>query len=168
MLFVVFAAVEIKSEEILRPRIRRALQRVTAELSSSLPDALIEHVGATAVPGSLTKGDLDVLVRVPESQFQPAAAQLKRRFAPKPENRPADLASFEAEPEDGVLIGVQLVVAGGRTDRLFVRWRDRLIQEPDLLQRYNEFKQEHRDLDYPEYTEAKAKFIERELGESMG
>jgi GrpB-like predicted nucleotidyltransferase (UPF0157 family) len=143
------------------------LQRVTAELSSSLPDALIEHVGATAVPGSLTKGDLDVLVRVPQSRFNLATAELKRNLAPKPANWLADLASFEAEPDGGVLIGVQLVVAGGRSDRLFLRWRDRLIQDPDLLQRYNEFKREHRDLDLPEYTEAKANFIERELGESM-
>jgi GrpB-like predicted nucleotidyltransferase (UPF0157 family) len=158
---------EIESEEMLRPRIRRALQRVTAELSDALPDASIEHVGATAVLGSLTKGDLDVLVRVPESRFERAVARLKGRLAPKPANWLADLASFEAEPEGGVPIGVQLVIAGGRSDRLFLRWRDRLIQDPDLLQRYNEFKRQHCDLDIDAYTEAKAVFIERELGESM-
>jgi GrpB-like predicted nucleotidyltransferase (UPF0157 family) len=158
---------ELESEQTLRPKIRRALRRVRAELSGYLPDASIEHVGATAVPGSLTKGDLDLLVRVSQREFECAAARLERSLDPKPANRLADLASFEAEPEDGVPIGVQLVVADGRSDRLFLRWRDRLIEEPDLLERYNEFKREHRDLDYQEYTEAKAKFIEEALGDSM-
>ena len=31
-----------------------------------MPRAEVEHVGATAVPGALTKGDVDLLVRVGE------------------------------------------------------------------------------------------------------
>jgi GrpB-like predicted nucleotidyltransferase (UPF0157 family) len=42
------------------------------KLSSLFPDADIEHIGATSVPGSITKGDLDINVRVEPNDFQRA------------------------------------------------------------------------------------------------
>ncbi|MGE8035889.1 GrpB family protein [Lysinibacillus sp. NPDC093692] len=34
-----------------------------------IPGAYIQHVSSTAIPNSLTKGDLDIQVRVSEYQF---------------------------------------------------------------------------------------------------
>ena len=53
---------------------------VEAQLRSAIPYAEIHHVGSTAIPGSFTKGDLDVLVRVPRSLFSAAEATLAEIF----------------------------------------------------------------------------------------
>jgi GrpB-like predicted nucleotidyltransferase (UPF0157 family) len=55
-------------------RAREQAQRLFEAVSKSLievlpPAADVRHFGATAVPGCLTKGDLDIVVRVPIDQF---------------------------------------------------------------------------------------------------
>jgi uncharacterized protein len=42
-----------------------------------VPEAEIEHIGATSVPGALTKGDVDLLVSVPAERFGAAVAALE-------------------------------------------------------------------------------------------
>jgi GrpB protein len=55
---------------------------IRRELEALLPCAAdIRHIGATAVPGCLTKGDLDIVVRVAEQDFPAADAALEGRFA---------------------------------------------------------------------------------------
>lgn len=48
------------AEERIRGAVKRALARHRRRLQRLLPLADIVHVGSTAVPGSLTKGDLDL------------------------------------------------------------------------------------------------------------
>ena len=62
--------------------------------------------------------------------------------------------------------GIQLVASGGAEDRMFVRWGERLRAEPRLLERYNAIKADHAEDEYEAYTDAKAEFIEAELGDS--
>jgi GrpB-like predicted nucleotidyltransferase (UPF0157 family) len=160
--------VEIEPEPALRPKVAAAWSRLTAQLQQTLPDADIEHIGATAVPGALTKGDLDVLVSVAEDQFEEAIDRLSSRYTRHhPEEWTTDLASFREEPASELPVGIQLVIAGGRSERVFLRWRDLLRQDRQLLDRYDDFKVAHAGDGYAEYTEAKAGFIERELGESL-
>src|SRR5690349_16634427 len=67
-------------------------RRIVLEL---VPGAEVEHVGATAVPGALTKGDVDLLVRVGEPEFPAAVKALSRRYAiHQPHNWTPTLASF--------------------------------------------------------------------------
>src|ERR1700742_2958060 len=106
-----------------------------------LPGARIEHIGSTAVPGSLTKGDLDICVIVEGEEFERASGVLAARFAiHQPENWSATLASFTAPSEDGIDVGVQLVPAGSADERAFVGWRDRLRAHPHLRARHHELK----------------------------
>jgi GrpB-like predicted nucleotidyltransferase (UPF0157 family) len=60
-----------------------------------LPGARVEHVGSTAVPGSLTKGDLDICVIVEGGQFErasrvPAGSPDERFFAGRRDRLRAD------------------------------------------------------------------------------
>ena len=68
----------------------------------------IYHIGATAIPGSLTKGDVDVLVRVSREDFPAAVAACKGRYAiHQLENWNDDFASFKDEitfSMDGVAV----------------------------------------------------------------
>jgi GrpB-like predicted nucleotidyltransferase (UPF0157 family) len=160
---------EIRPERELRDQVAREIERNTAVLAGLLPGSEVEHIGATSVPGSLTKGDVDLLVRVPAEDFGPAVETLGTRYRRHyPEEWTPTLASFKEQPEQELPVGILLVVAGGVNDRLFIEWRDRLRSEPELLERYNAFKAEHADLEYQPYTDAKGKLIEEHLGRGLG
>ncbi len=49
-------------------------------ISKHLPFADIQHVGSTTIPNSLTKGDLDIQVRVPFEQFPTAVQALEALY----------------------------------------------------------------------------------------
>jgi GrpB-like predicted nucleotidyltransferase (UPF0157 family) len=140
-----------------------AHRRVVLEL---VPGATVEHVGATAVPGALTKGDVDVLVRVGEAEFPAAVDALCRQYAiHQPHNWTPTLASF-TDPDSAELpVGIQLVVRGSDADKFFGPFRDALISSPTLLAEYNELKRGLDGLEYERYTQRKGQFIERVLGE---
>ena len=85
-----------------------------------LPGAELEHVGSTAIPGALTKGDLDVLVRVPAARFAATVATLRDLYTVhQPENWTPTYASFVDPASADPPVGVQLVVAGSADDALF-------------------------------------------------
>lgn len=52
-----------------------AFDQLHAELSRKFPGARIEHVGSTALLGSLTKGDLDIQIIVDRDGFQRVKAR---------------------------------------------------------------------------------------------
>ena len=126
-------------------------------------------MGATAVPGALTKGDLDLLVRVEEPEFPGAAEALSRHYAiHQPHNWTPALASFTASGADEPPVGIQLVIAGSDADGFFGPFRDALINSQTLLAEYNELKLCLDGLEYERYTERKAQFVERVLRELHG
>lgn len=160
--------IEIHPEDILHSKVVAAIGRQTQQLGLLLPGATVEHIGATAVPGALTKGDVDLLVAVPADRFDSSIKALRSHYAAhQPEEWMSDLASFKEEPSDQLPVGIQLVIAGGRSERIFLKWRDLLREDPELLGTYNKFKSVRAGRAYDEYTEAKAVFIERALGESL-
>ena len=57
-------SIVLKSATDLAPNVQHVVAKLNASLRPLLPTAEIEHIGATAIPGALTKGDLDVMVRV--------------------------------------------------------------------------------------------------------
>ena len=126
--------------------------------------AEVEHVGATAVPGALTKGDVDVLVRVGAPEFAAAVEALSRRYAiHQPHNWTATLASFTDPDAAEFPVGIQLVVKGSEADMFFGPFRDALIGSDELLAEYNELKRGLDGFEYERYTELKGQFIERVL-----
>jgi GrpB-like predicted nucleotidyltransferase (UPF0157 family) len=147
-------------EEEIRERVAGVFARRRVEVERMLSGARIEHVGSTAVPGSLTKGDLDICVIVAVEEFGRASRVLAGRFKiHQPENWSATLASFTAPREDGIDVGVQLVPAGGSDELHFVGWRDRLRADPELRARYDALKRRHQDGGMDAYRAAKERLI---------
>ena len=147
-------------EEEVRERVAGVFGRRRVELGGLLPGARVEHVGSTAVPGSLTKGDLDICVIVEGGEFERASRVLAECFRiHQPENWSPTLASFTAPGEDGIDVGVQLVPAGSPDERDFVGWRDRLRADPDLRARYDELKRRHQADGMDAYRAAKEVLI---------
>jgi GrpB-like predicted nucleotidyltransferase (UPF0157 family) len=63
--------IRIRPADDIQQAARAAYAEHRARIAEVLPNAEIEHVGATSVPGALTKGDVDLLVRVEPGLFGP-------------------------------------------------------------------------------------------------
>jgi GrpB-like predicted nucleotidyltransferase (UPF0157 family) len=151
---------ELVREQEVRARVAAVFDRQRERIGALLPAARIEHVGSTAVPGSLTKGDLDLCVIVAAEEFDAATETLRAAYAiHQPENWTAEMASFVAPPEDGIDVGVQLIVAESGEERWFIGWRERLRADPVLRERYDRVKLEHQDGPVEEYRAAKERLI---------
>lgn len=158
------AAVRIRSADDIRELAEATFDEHRRAVLALVPCAEVEHVGATAVPGALTKGDVDLLVRVGEPEFPTAVEALRRRYAiHQPHNWTPTLASFKASGAAELEVGIQLVAEGSDADRFFGPFRDALMNTPALLAEYNQLKLRLDGLDYERYTEQKGQFIERVL-----
>jgi GrpB-like predicted nucleotidyltransferase (UPF0157 family) len=148
--------------------VRAAFAEHRRRVLELLPEAEVEHVGSTAIRGALTKGDLDLLVRVEPGDFDAAVAGLRGLYAvDQPENWTATFASFADPQAADPPVGVQLAVAGSADDALFAPFRDALVGDPALLAEYNALKLRSDGEDYDRYTDVKAEFVKRVLA-SLG
>lgn len=137
----------------------RLFARISPELARILPaSADIRHVGATAVPGCLTKGDLDIVVRIAAEDFVAADAALAGRFARNAGSKRTDAFSSFEDDATSPHLGIQLTVVGGEDDcfHLFV---DALGRNPELVARYNTLKHQHDGSPMDVYRAAKSAFI---------
>jgi GrpB-like predicted nucleotidyltransferase (UPF0157 family) len=143
----------------IRDDVQRQWKKHRSLLRRLLPCAIIEHVGSTAVPGSLTKGDLDIQVRVPAERFSIAEALLARHY--RRNARSTHSESFAAfEDFDGVIpLGVQLTAIDGEFD-IFWKFREVLLIRPDLNDVYEILKLNHEGKEMSSYRDAKEGFFD--------
>jgi GrpB-like predicted nucleotidyltransferase (UPF0157 family) len=146
---------------------RRDAERLFADvhalLRRHLPAAAdIRHIGATAIPGCLTKGDLDIVVRVPADDFARADASLAALFPRNAGSMRSDTFSAFEDAAQAPPLGVQLAVIGSPTDffHLFV---EAMRHSPDLVAQYNALKRSHDGKDMAVYRKAKDRFVEAVL-----
>lgn len=118
----------------------------------------IQHVGSTSIPGSLTKGDLDIQVRVEQKDFISVRDFLHDNFDQNVGSPYTD--SFASFKEDDAIppLGIQLTVIDSELD-LFTKFRDKLVDNPALLRSYNELKKRHEGESIEKYRQAKSGFI---------
>ena len=154
--------VHFAPETEFRDAIATRFRDVETRVKSLVPGADVQHVGSTAIPGSLTKGDLDVQVRVPASSY----AEAKRRLAQLYRINgggfvAADAASFE-DYSTTPSLGVHLTVIGGSADIQF-QFRDRLLASAELREQYDLLKRQFEGRSMERYRDAKAAFVSRVL-----
>ena len=140
-------------------QIASTLESALGRLRGVLPDAEIHHVGATALPGAITKGDVDLVVRVDREQFGAVIALLSTRFARKQEeNWSSTFGSFGDDDGYDLPLGIQVVVRGAGED-IFLHQRDYLRANRDVLERYNRIKSTHAGDAADGYWQAKNAFF---------
>ncbi len=128
-------------------------------LAPLLPGAEIEHIGSTSIPGLLTKGDLDINIRVAREDFEQAIGVLQQFYeVNQPENWNESFASFKDDHSFPLDFGAQLTVIGSELDD-FVNLRDKLKSDGELLAAYNAMKSKYQGSSMDEYREAKAEFF---------
>jgi GrpB-like predicted nucleotidyltransferase (UPF0157 family) len=151
-------------QEELWPLVDRAFQLHSREVRTLVPSAQVEHVGATATPGALTKGDLDLLVSVESHTFPAAVDALGERYdLEQRENWTETFASF-AEAGD-LPVGIQLVVAGSDIEVAFRSLRRLFRTRPALLEQSNALKRRFEGGDPAAYARAKQELLEAQLRE---
>lgn len=124
-----------------------------------VPTAQVEHIGATSVPGLLTKGDLDLQVSVSLQEFNQAVVLLQTEYSNHQlENWTESFASFKVEGGSDIPVGVQLVVRDSQSD-IFVKSRDLLLAQPEKLAELNQLKQFHANGDMDTYIKHKGEFF---------
>lgn len=81
-----------------------------------MPDAKVEHVGASSIPGAISKGDLDICVAVSPGLLESTIPRLNDLgFVEKQETlRTSALCMLESTKDDDV--AVQLVEQGTEYD----------------------------------------------------
>lgn len=158
--------VHFQDEQLLRRQIESVFSLQKANLRSFLPYADIRHVGSTAIPGTLTKGDLDIQVRVEEKEF-PQARKILLALYDRNDGNPETehFISFK-DDRNTVPLGIQLTVKDTEFD---IFWKiTEVLKENDVLRRgYNELKQKFEGATMEEYRRAKADFFKRLMKNSL-
>jgi GrpB-like predicted nucleotidyltransferase (UPF0157 family) len=150
-------------EAHFRTAIYPLFEKLKQDLLKIIPGADIQHVGSTAIPGSLTKGDLDIQVRVAASQYNDAKNQLCKQYSINTGGFASDDAMSFEDYSNKPSIGVHLTVIGSQYDIQY-RFRDLLIENAQLRIEYDKLKCGFEGKSMKSYREAKANFVESILG----
>ncbi|MFC1398202.1 GrpB family protein [Acinetobacter lactucae] len=129
-----------------------------------LPFAKIEHIGSSAIPNAISKGDLDIYIEVMPEQFECTIERLKTlNFIEKPNTlRAHELCMLESLNDDDVAF--QIVVSDS-IFTFFLTFKNKLIESPTLVNEYNQLKLQCKHLDPDQYRTMKSDFINRVLNQ---
>ncbi|GGC95397.1 hypothetical protein GCM10007216_27690 [Thalassobacillus devorans] len=150
--------VNFSPEELYRERAEEVFNRHKNIITHKLPEAEIYHIGSTAVRGSLTKGDVDLQVRVTQEDFEKARNAMLDLY---PVNTGSDQTSYFCSfeyGEDVLPVGVQLTVKGTSVDH-FYQMTCFFKENPSCTDQYNTLKKRYEGADMEEYRKAKAAFL---------
>ena len=151
------------------PRAPDVAQRVAGMITAYLPDATVEHVGSTAVPGCAGKGIIDLLVLYPAGRLEAARQALAALGFQRqtmghiwPEDRPMRVGTLE---HDGARFRIHAHVVAATSPEVatFRDFRDRLRADPELVAAYVERKRRILGQGVSkaeEYTRLKGEFFE--------
>lgn len=148
-----------QNERIFREAVDRLFREQSHRIRTVLPEADIQHVGSTAIPDSLTQGDLDIQVRVPMDLFPLAVQRLGTLYHLNEGSIRTDTFAAFQDDTTAPPLGVQLSVIGSPED-FFWKLRDVFRTDPVLQRAYDALKQQYEGAPMDLYREAKAQFIE--------
>jgi GrpB-like predicted nucleotidyltransferase (UPF0157 family) len=147
----------------ITPAVNALVVQEARRIMRLLPYADVHHVGSTAIPKSLTKGDVDLNVRVPRDQFHEAVSALRRVYdVNQLENWSDDFASFKDDDSFLLKFGVQLTVRGSQDD-VFLAIRELFLGNRNLVKEYDDLKRSFDGKSMDDYWAAKAAFFTRLL-----
>lgn len=130
------------------------------EIKIVIPDARIEHIGSSSIEGSISKGDLDIYVGVDKKAFNLSLNKIKTMNFYEKEGtlRTDDLCMLVSDryEED---VAIQLVVNNSLFED-FIRFRDILSKNKNLIKEYNALKVSSVGIEPNEYRRKKSVFVE--------
>lgn len=141
----------------LLARSRRVREEVAARLAGLGVDGELRLTGAAGMAGVLTRGDVDLHLRVPAERYADTVHALRAALPTgSPHAWAATLAVFDVP--GGVPTGLAVTPVGSEHDVRFLTTWQRLAQDPALLAELNRVKA--RADGTPDYEQVKAAFFE--------
>lgn len=136
--------------------------RYEREVKNLLPNARVEHVGASSIPLAISKGDLDIFIGVESDELNAAIELLTTLgFQEKADTlRTSELCMLESTSGDDVAFQL---VANGSEFEFFLIFRDKLRTTPSLVQQYNALKMSCEGQSQDDYRRKKSDFINHVL-----
>lgn len=144
-----------------QPACKQLFEDYKTKIQQLIPFAIVEHIGSSAIPNAISKGDLDIYIEVPSQYFLNSIEQLKMlKFKEKLDTlRTDNLCMLESLEHD---VAFQIVTTDSEFCN-FLIFRDRLRQAPDLVTQYNRLKQNCVGFNQDQYREIKSNFIQQIL-----
>ncbi|CDT28320.1 conserved hypothetical protein [Vibrio coralliirubri] len=136
--------------------------RYERDIKKLIPNARVEHVGASSIPSAVSKGDLDIFVGVELGELEDVIGRLTTLgFNEKLDTlRTPELCMLESTSADDVALQV---VANGSEFECFLTFRDKLRANPVLVQQYNTLKMSCEGWSQEKYRAKKSAFIQHVL-----
>ncbi len=143
-----------------QPQAATVFASVAQELAALLPHAQVEHIGASAIPGAVSKGDLDICVLVAPHTHQSAVdTLLAAGYTPKADTLRTPALCMLLSPRTELDVALQVVARGSEFESFFLHFRDALRADPLLVAQYNQLKQQFADSGEERYRAEKSRFI---------
>lgn len=150
------------------PRSPEVAARIAGLIRGALPEAEVEHIGSTAIPGCDGKGVIDMMVIYPDGAIDEARRaveslgfELFLAREPFPPERPVYIGTIDLDG-DTFRTHAHLIPPGSPEIETQRRFRDRLSSNPDLIAEYVALKRAvlaSGTKDSAEYNEGKNAFI---------
>jgi len=139
--------VVLRPAEEFREQAAAILTAERARLRAHGISGELVHVGGTSVPGALTRGDVDLHLRVPSTAFAATVSSVARVHAvTKPEIWCATLATFDVAA--ALPTGLAVTPVDSEHDLRFTRTWSLIAAHPALLTLYNDAKLQAGSDDY--------------------
>lgn len=143
------------------------LNQIFATLKSRilqvLPQGEVDHIGSSAIKGAISKGDLDILVRVRSDEMAEAIKAIESLgFKIKEGTLRTESLCMLVTAEFNEDVAIQLIAQGSEFED-FLLFRDKLNSNPDLVMQYNQLKLKSTNLTPDEYRIKKSEFIQKIL-----
>jgi GrpB-like predicted nucleotidyltransferase (UPF0157 family) len=124
------------------PRFPEVASRVIDLIRERMPDAVVEHVGSTAIPGCAGKGVVDLMLLYPPGHLvagrdtlDALGFQRHERPGAFPEERPVRIGTIEHDGET-FRLHVHVIAADSPEAAEQRRFRDTLRDDPALVEEY--------------------------------
>lgn len=149
--------------DVDRAAVTARANAVGNRVKEAVPFGAVEHVGATAVDGLLTKGDLDLQLRVPRERFAEAVMALSvlpgfRMSAGA--YLPPDGQSFELVDDHRIPVGLHVTVKGSAADEQWI-YREILRRDDEMRASYQSLKRAFHGRSMADYRAEKEAFFDR-------
>lgn len=153
-----FDLVYFKHSEYFKDGTEKVYDEQSKLIKQLLGNVEVYHIGGTSIPGLLTKGDLDLNIRVSQEDFKDVVKKLGTRYSTaQTSNWLETFASFK-DYTLGIDFGIQVSVIGSKNDQ-FLNHQKLLVNNHLKIIEFNQLKKKFEGREMREYRKAKSEFL---------
>ncbi len=153
--------------EEYQEKVNLLFEKVLSDLAGKVNLSRLEHIGASSIAGSVSKGDLDIFLGIDKSMFDITIGDLKNAgFVEKVGTLRTDDLCMMITEKYNYDVAIQVVVNGSEFED-FIKFRDFMISRPDLVEELNKLKRESQGLIPSDYRKKKSNWVESVINQYL-